>query len=99
MGVLSKSAGRILGRGSVPALTGCCGAFFVVTIVSVLMVASYVPRCNVLTMPCQIQQLGTGAQHLCAAQVTSQTLRTVKYCSSVLLYISEMYKVGRPRYG
>ena len=69
MGLFSKAAGRIFGRGSVPAFTGCCGAFFVITIVSVILVASYVPRCNVLTMPCQIQQAGTGAQHLCAVQV------------------------------
>ncbi len=58
------------GRGAVPAVAGCFGAFFVITVCSVLLIATYMPRCNVLTMPCQIQQAGEGAQalDLCAVQ-------------------------------
>jgi len=58
------------GRGAVPTVAGCFGAFFVITLCSVLLIATYMPRCNVFTMPCQIQPQGEGVSSLdlCAVQ-------------------------------
>ena len=65
-------AARILGRNSASKLLFVFGVIFLLLIIVVLFLAVEMPRCNVLKMPCEIDEKGKVAygRHLALSDIS-----------------------------